>query len=548
MSETLTALASENLNPGLKSLLEDVQRGHIRVPRFQRPFVWTDEQRLELLRSIRDNMPVGSLLIWRTSKFSLASFPTVGPHTIPPIAETPPTTGWQYILDGHQRISSLLGLLLNPSQPPREDQPDDDDSIDWDVQYDLEEEEFIFPDRGVARRANRPLLPLWTLLDGRLVNKRLRELRTLWAGEIGPWTEENIEEWEKRADQLAYSFQQFRIPIVVMVTDRLELAAATFQRINTLGTVMSEAHLVAALTWNEQFDLRERIDTLREALPLGWRDIEESLFLKVCKGLVKLDITRAGQTELVAALKEHPALLDRAGAGIQQAIALLAEQAGVVRRELLPYYPFQLVLLAVELAQRGEQVSADDKVKFIRWFWRTSWSEVFSTASYWQIRSEHEALKSFDDREWTPGRGLPKRFDFRSPRACLFVLLWATRKVLFDANDDQTNTLKVLEMYGRAALVRLFSAPPGAAPALKQQMQSAGNSFLIDPNTKAALRNRLLGTENLPDIELQMHFIDAKMLAALRSGDLQTFIEQRTDKMAHYHATSYEKEKNRSRI
>ena len=52
MSDTLTALASENLNPSLRSLLEDVQRGHIRVPRFQRPFVWTDSQRLDLLRSV----------------------------------------------------------------------------------------------------------------------------------------------------------------------------------------------------------------------------------------------------------------------------------------------------------------------------------------------------------------------------------------------------------------------------------------------------------------------------------------------------------------
>ena len=137
MSETLTALASENLNPSLRSLLEDVQRGHIRVPRFQRPFVWSDDQRLELLQSVRDNMPIGSLLVWRTIKFKLASFPSVGPHIIPSIADIAPATGWQYLLDGHQRVSTLLGLLLPPTHLTAISLISEDDEIDWDIKYDL---------------------------------------------------------------------------------------------------------------------------------------------------------------------------------------------------------------------------------------------------------------------------------------------------------------------------------------------------------------------------------------------------------------------------
>ena len=149
MSENLTALASENLNPSLRSLLEDVQRGHIRVPRFQRPFVWTDEQRLELLQSVRDNMPIGSLLVWRTIKFKLASFPRVGPHVIPRIAESAPSTGWQYLLDGHQRVSTLLGLLLppnvvTPASDLFDEEEEDEEDIDWDIQYDLLAQEFVF--------------------------------------------------------------------------------------------------------------------------------------------------------------------------------------------------------------------------------------------------------------------------------------------------------------------------------------------------------------------------------------------------------------------
>lgn len=526
MSETLTGLASENFNPGLKSLLEDVQRGHIRVPRFQRPFIWSDAQRLELLRSVRDNMPIGSLLIWRTSKFSLASFPSVGPHPIPPIADYPPTTGWQYILDGHQRVSVLLGVLLQP----RQSLLFDDESIDWDIQYDLREEDFVFPQKNATKRANRPLLPLWTLLDGRHVNKHMRDIRK--QGEEGKiWTESDMEAWEEKADQLSYSFQQYRIPIVVMVTDQLSRATETFQRINSLGTPMSEAHLIAALTWSNTFDLRERLDALRNELPPGWRDISETIFLQVCKGLVGLDMTKSGQTELVTILKASTDLLDQAAQGIQRAISLLDKEAMVVRQEFLPY-AFQLVLLAIELAKRER--NSDSNYSFMRWFWRTCWSGVFSLVYYWQIRSEQEALKTDRRVAWIRERRIPQRFDFRSARVSLFVLRLARRRRLYGADGQPIDGRTLLAAHGRNALVRLFSAPHKASPTFRQRLHSAGNSFLIDPNTKSTLRDRLLGTDTFPDDELEAHFIDADMLATLRAGDLETFFDQRAKKMEEF--------------
>ncbi|MCF5511950.1 DUF262 domain-containing protein [Pseudomonas sp. PA-3-6H] len=321
MSEGLTALASENLNPSLRSLLEDVQKGHIRVPRFQRPFVWMDSQRLDLLRSIRDNMPIGSLLVWRTVKFKLASFGNVGPHNIPSIIDIAPATGWQYLLDGHQRVSTLLGLLLQPLQPSQISDDQDSESIDWDIQYNLLENDFVFRRKADRGRTKQPLLPLWTLLDGRLVNKHMRDLRK--RAEHEGWTDQDLEDWEERADQLSYRFQQCRVPIVVMVSDDLELAARTFQRINSLGTPMGEAHLVAALTWRDDFDLRDQISQRRRDLPAGWRHIDEGLYLQVCKGLTGLDVTKAGQTELVKKLSDDASLLDRASNSIKQIIEAL---------------------------------------------------------------------------------------------------------------------------------------------------------------------------------------------------------------------------------
>lgn len=542
MSENLTALASENLNPSLRSLLEDVQRGYIRVPRFQRPFVWSSTQRLELLRSIRDNMPIGSLLVWRTSRFRLASFPEVGPHPIPPIAPDAPATGWQYLLDGHQRVTTLLGLLLQPAPGSPERSPDDD-GPDWDIQYDLMDADFVFArKRTRLRAAARPLLPLWTLFDGRLVMKHMRELRK--QGERWRWTEADLDTWEARADQLSYRFQQCRIPIVVMVTDDLGLAARTFQRINSLGTPMGEAHLVAALTWREDFDLRDQIDQLRKTLPAGWRDVDEDLVLQICKGLAGLDMTKAGQTELVKKIEADPTLLERAGAGLERAVHLVSNDASVVHQDLLPY-AFQLTLLAVESDPAKGRVLPRDAV--LSWFWRTSWSEAFASATYRQVRTEHERLRRAADGTpealWTRDEPLPDRFDYRSARVRLVTLRLATRAGLVDADGQPADGRSLLVAHGREALVRLFPAPRGAAPALKRLLQGAGNRFLLDPGTDAKLRDRLQTGPDLDDQALTSHFVDTEALRALRTGDLATFVRRRAEALEAWDLSEWQHER-----
>lgn len=539
MSEGLTALASENLNPSLRSLLEDVQKGHIRVPRFQRPFVWSDSQRLELLRSIRDNMPIGSLLVWRTVKFKLASFPNVGPHLIPPILDKAPATGWQYLLDGHQRVSTLLGLLLPPIAESPISMVVDEEVIDWDIQYDLFDQEFVFRNKSEKAKNRHPLLPLSTLLDGRLVNKHMRDLRR--RGESEGWPEQQMDLWEERADQLSYRFQQCRVPIVVMVSDDLELAARTFQRINSLGTPMGEAHLVAALTWRDDFDLRDEIDRLRMAFPVGWRSVDESLILQVCKGIAGLDITKSGQTELVKILKDDSSILYRAGTALREVLDWLSTNAGVVREELLPY-ALQAVILATERERLGSRGLFHSQ--FAAWFWRTSWSEVFATAAYREVREEQKAVENLVelnfDETWRRDQNLPDRFDFRSARVRLFTLRLSTLRRLCDATGQPVDGRQLLQEHGRNALVRLFAIPRGATAELKVLMQGPGNRFFIQPDSDRVFRERLLNGPDFTSDALASHFIDAEDLQALRSGRLVQFFQRRRNAMEEWDTAQWE--------
>ena len=56
----------------LPTLLRRVQAGEIRVPAFQRDYVWTEKQIIELLESIYNGYPIGSLLFWQPTTTSIA--------------------------------------------------------------------------------------------------------------------------------------------------------------------------------------------------------------------------------------------------------------------------------------------------------------------------------------------------------------------------------------------------------------------------------------------------------------------------------------------
>jgi uncharacterized protein with ParB-like and HNH nuclease domain len=92
----------------LHRFLNDVERGFIRVPNFQRNIVWNNEQRLELFRTLSKGMPIGSILLLRTSEIEIESSDRVGPVSIGGGSERALTS---FILDGHQRISTLFTAL-----------------------------------------------------------------------------------------------------------------------------------------------------------------------------------------------------------------------------------------------------------------------------------------------------------------------------------------------------------------------------------------------------------------------------------------------------
>ena len=101
----------------IREILEQVSKGQIRIPAFQRGFVWEPERVAYLMDSIYKKFPFGSVLFWRTREI-LKFDRKLGPFELPNPPEDYPV---DYVLDGQQRITSIFGVFQTDLDQPTED-------------------------------------------------------------------------------------------------------------------------------------------------------------------------------------------------------------------------------------------------------------------------------------------------------------------------------------------------------------------------------------------------------------------------------------------
>lgn len=103
--DRLSRLASSVVRP-IDGWLHMCQRPSIVVPEFQRPFVWSDDQTLDLLTSLFDGYPIGMFLTWEFRDREPSDVVIGG------VRLGKSTPSGSYLLDGQQRTGSLVRAFL----------------------------------------------------------------------------------------------------------------------------------------------------------------------------------------------------------------------------------------------------------------------------------------------------------------------------------------------------------------------------------------------------------------------------------------------------
>ena len=97
----------ENKSRKFSLLLKDLKEGKIKVPLFQRNFVWNYDEIINLLNSINDGHPIGTFIFWLTSENI-----QIRNKIIEELSENKQYSGdVDYIIDGQQRFTTLVTLF-----------------------------------------------------------------------------------------------------------------------------------------------------------------------------------------------------------------------------------------------------------------------------------------------------------------------------------------------------------------------------------------------------------------------------------------------------
>lgn len=348
MSEALT----------IRKLIDRVTSGDIRIPAFQRDFVWEADQVAFLLDSIYKKFPIGTVIFWKTDN-RLTSEKDLGRFTLPEPRRDYPVN---YVLDGQQRITSLFSVFQTELTPNKGK---------WvDIYFDLKAieniQESIFLALENSEVDSSRHFPVNVLFDTVEYRKATASLD---------------DELVRKVDILQERFKEYIIPNETFVSDDRNNVAIVFERINRAGTELNVFQLLSAWSWSEDFDLTEKFEELQnDIIEHEYDELckDQDLQLRMCSGVINGETTPAKILELQG--EDIRNSFNKIRNGIIGAIDFLRRELNVVSYRLLPF-PGLLVPLAVFFAtDKPEGVSYTDKQKqkLTKWFWRSIFSRRFS--------------------------------------------------------------------------------------------------------------------------------------------------------------------------
>jgi hypothetical protein len=391
--------------PFLKDALDQIGKGDIQLPDFQRGWVWDDPHITSLIASISLSYPIGAVMFLEAGgvPFKARLFEGVSIGSSP----APKT----FVLDGQQRLTSMfLALKSGSAVKTRTEKGQDIEKV-----YFLDMKLCLDPnaDREVAV-ASLPASLRETEDFGRKIIRDLSTPELQYSQRMFPvsllfdaagyanWTMAYLahhghspaeSQFLMQFQQSVWlRFQEYRIPVIKLTEDTPRVAVCqVFEKVNTGGVTLTVFELVTATFAVENFELRPDWDSRRK------RIIEKRPTLDVLDGtafLTAITLLASYQRSLTKnspvsckradvldlTLSDYRRLADPIQEGYRRAAELLAEQK-IFDDRALPYAA-QLVPLAAicaALADRIDQYSVKEKV--LRWFWCGVFGELYGSAN-----------------------------------------------------------------------------------------------------------------------------------------------------------------------
>lgn len=418
MTDTRIRFTSDKLE--LCDLLDDIHRGRIQLPEFQRNWVWDDDHVKGILTSISQSYPVGALMLLQTGNEGVRL-------KARPITGAPESTApEQLILDGQQRLTALYQALMADGPVKTFDMRKKEIECYYyfdmraclDSTADLEAAvRALGPDRKVRNFRNEVMEDYST--PEREYEGLFFPTRSLF--QAAEWRRAFNEHWHHDPEMTQFvdhfeahivePFKKYWLPVIKLDRETPKDAICqVFEKVNTGGVPLTVFELLTAMFAVDNFDLRKSWDITRERLNADpvVRRVENTGFLQA----VTLIATHARSEEGSAVSckrrdilrlehKEYEEYAPVVEAGYLKAGKLLRSQYIFNDRDL-PYRT-QLTPFAAVLGLLGTRADREGvRRQLFQWYWCGVLGELYGSTVETRFARDLTDLRAWLEGGQTP--------------------------------------------------------------------------------------------------------------------------------------------------
>lgn len=370
-------LQPQNQNKKYDHLFSAIDQGYIKIPMFQREFVWSKSQTAKLVDSIIKGFPIGTFIFWETNE-ELRHIKNIGNLNLPDVSSGQNVS---YVLDGQQRITSLYALSKGLRIDTTEEKIDYQD-IYINLQLDPDTDEEIVTE---GKPDGVPSVSVYELLNAGIKD---------FIKKYDDNSIEKIDIYQKRLKTYDFS-------TILLANYPIDTACEVFTRINTAGKELTLFEIMVAKTYDQShgFDLSEEYSKLlinnnqeKSFQDAGFDTIPPSTILQcisanICKQVKRKDILRLNKHEVISNWEDVKN-------GVFSAVDYLRTQLRIPVSRLMPYNTLLVPYSYFFVQNQGERPNPLQNKLLTQYFWWASLSSRFSSGSDGKIAQD---LSRMDD-------------------------------------------------------------------------------------------------------------------------------------------------------
>lgn len=349
-------------NWSIQKVFNELENGNMKIPRFQRGYVWERSKIVKLLNSILEEHPIGSFFIWEADvKYGnfCREIEELG------FQQKPEAGKFKFIIDGQQRITSLYVALMGKQLG----------GVDYaTICFNLDRKRFHIP----TLKTEPNNIPAWKIFNQ-------SELSAIQMEYVKRDPTTGVQYMEIM-NECKRTLDNYPISLIKTLGVELDEAVTIFENINQGGKRLSLFDLVHASVWSTDFDLRELISAFNEEGAvkifgkLSPETFTQSLSLNIhnnCQKTNQLNLTT----------QACQGVWDRTLECLRLSIDLV-KTYGAERVDILPYESLLPIIQYYYFKTGKNSVENNHQQLINTWYWTTIFSRRYSSSTLTRMKED----------------------------------------------------------------------------------------------------------------------------------------------------------------